>query len=1132
MRLRSTPAELLLRLSGQAALDPSGPLAAEPRASDEPRAVFRQLIAALAQEVGALGPPSLDGLDPRSVEAAGFVAIERGFLDDLGFISAGGAALGLYELSSACAVGQVKRDLRRRVFGLLYEGNAATFLPVAARIALGTPSPLATPTLRARVALSLALPLGASVNVGPLAYALATRTNTHDGWVGGPSLRALSARRLAARLLEHAAREAVERARLGDPQLVESLLEGASGTALERLLADREPLVWQHAAVARGLLATVDLRTRQRVEQALSPELGITEWRRAAVSLVASTAYGDQEASQSVEAVLTGALAKQDPGLAAVFPLGLPRVIEQDPERATELLARLSALRRPDVARTAADLLATVRDRAFAREARVNFRETLTKTSRDQSPAERALLTRSIEALAGEPSDDPELFVRVQGALLAFEEQGARAAYEQALAALREAHDAAEFIESADPSDELGMATALGALVELDRGAFQSGELEQLLLLGRRPGDPDGLVEPYERLQARAGRWILSGIEATSKRSWSRDGALLDQRRLQVLLHLVDADSSGEEDGERQHGGRLERAISTLLERLAQDPDALVHRVLCAALARSFDAAVRTATLLPSDLALAVSSQLSDHHAIATIAEASTMREVSGPLRALSSFLTPEEEDALDEGLGGVHEPDGRRQSEKRRVAKRFLALGKGVIGSGSYHAEALRRVLLRLGRCLEAIGEARSQLALVALGESGQTVLDELGHAVDDLIGMIRHAERRVLLGAVARESTGYGGPGLRGVLDQAASSGVGATALAISEATEALVAGLPEAFRRAVEQVVFGIHELPLATRTSTSLVPAAERAAPLPNWLLPRRTIGSFYVVRSLGSGGVSSVFLARRYDERLSANAETFAVKVPEYDPATARSMSEAEFFQMFKEEAGALLSLPAHQNLARFVTFDLSARPKPILVMEHIRGTPLDRIARSSSLTVDAAFDYLDGILAGLGAMHGAGVGHLDVKASNVIVRDGGVPVLVDFGLSGRKLRPGCGTVEYTAPEVLGVAPDGYVPTPPAADIYAFGCLAYELLTSHVLFEGQDEMALVSKHVSHDGWMPELARMNEVPGLGKLARTLGGCLRHDPRSRPSITDVRQRLAVARTQVGEMSWPLPRGLAVAG
>src|SRR5690606_32209942 len=111
--------------------------------------------------------------------------------------------------------------------------------------------PLSTPTLQARVALCLELPPASNVNVAPLALALTTRSATHHHWVDQPSTRALPARRMAAQLYEHAAREAVFRYQLGDPQPRDLLLSDRWKLAFARLLADREPLVWTHAAVAR-----------------------------------------------------------------------------------------------------------------------------------------------------------------------------------------------------------------------------------------------------------------------------------------------------------------------------------------------------------------------------------------------------------------------------------------------------------------------------------------------------------------------------------------------------------------------------------------------------------------------------------------------------------------------------------------------------------------------------------------------------------------------------------------------------------------------------------------------------------------------------------------------------------------
>ena len=53
-------------------------------------------------------------------------------------------------------------------------------------------------------------------------------------------------------------------------------------------------------------------------------------------------------------------------------------------------------------------------------------------------------------------------------------------------------------------------------------------------------------------------------------------------------------------------------------------------------------------------------------------------------------------------------------------------------------------------------------------------------------------------------------------------------------------------------------------------------------------------------------------------------------------------------------------------------------------------------------------------------MHGVGVAHLDLKPTNVVMRKGKEPVLVDFGLAGRHLRLGCGSGPYGAPEVWGL----------------------------------------------------------------------------------------------------------------
>jgi serine/threonine protein kinase len=184
------------------------------------------------------------------------------------------------------------------------------------------------------------------------------------------------------------------------------------------------------------------------------------------------------------------------------------------------------------------------------------------------------------------------------------------------------------------------------------------------------------------------------------------------------------------------------------------------------------------------------------------------------------------------------------------------------------------------------------------------------------------------------------------------------------------------------------------------------------------------------------------------------------------------------------------------------------------------------VVASRLLSLQGAFSLLDGVLAGLHTMHGVGVGHLDVKPSNVILRGSGVsPVLVDFGLAGRHLRPGCGTSSYGAPEVWGIVPEGAKPTPMAADVYSFGCIAYEVLTGETLFDAPNEVALISAHLTHDGSPPAIKRLAERPATAGVASVLRRCLRKDPRQRASAAQIRDELRAVAASLGGRSWPVP-------
>jgi serine/threonine protein kinase len=227
--------------------------------------------------------------------------------------------------------------------------------------------------------------------------------------------------------------------------------------------------------------------------------------------------------------------------------------------------------------------------------------------------------------------------------------------------------------------------------------------------------------------------------------------------------------------------------------------------------------------------------------------------------------------------------------------------------------------------------------------------------------------------------------------------------------------------------------------------------------------------------------------------------------------------------MFREEASALLTLPAHKNLARFVTFDAGARPKPILVMELVEGAMLERMIESGTFDMPRALKVLDDVLAGLEAMHGVGVGHLDLKPSNVVLRRDDEAVLVDFGLAGRKVRPGCASGPYGAPEVWTV-PEGPPLSPMPVDVYAFGCLAFETLTGRVLFDADNETEQIARHITHDGLPPMLRGLGENRKLASLVELIFSTLRRDPQNRPTVTRLRADLRQVTPDLVRLPWPI--------
>lgn len=1085
------------------------------------RASFRQSLASVARAATEPGPGLLDGLRPDRLQRSVRVALDDRLIDDLDWLSAPAAALALYELAAALPACEERRDVGRRALKAVHGGNAATFAAVATRMALESKKALGGHAMRARIGLCLELGAAAPVAVEPLALALAARRENAREWVAVPSTGALPSRRLAARLLERAAAGAVRRANEGDEHAARLLRGELVRNAWERLLSDREPLVWRHVAVARGLLAATDEALGNEIRAGITLAQTPTEWRRAAVSVAASIAVLPEAGIRASAELLQSALCLRDPGIPATMLWALPRVVEADPDAAAALVDLVA----PRVTLDGAENLAGLRrelagtpvlDRAIAKVLAAPAVMRALEGSATETTGDRALREEILRELRGDGAD---LRARVAASLAAFVDEGAARAYRLARTALADAQGRLVRLREldvpgdAEPDDRAARAQAYALVRELDGVLLEQATLRDLLVLGRAPSGDDGPVPELEMVYEDLAQWLSTREQVPIVRGQEVPERTLRQLRIRTLLHLVDAGSRRpDEEGDRAAHlrDRWLRASRIFLDRLVDDPTSSIRRMLCAGLARALDALCRSGMCEPADVTLVAGLRLGARE-IETLAEASMHPGLVTALGTWAKFVRKVE--------GETEGDDEVLVAWTEGLAELAFTLADDASG----RTELLRASLNRMARAVEVIADAPSLRDLADPQTEELTALVQVDRELAVLAQLIAGACHR--LPGLAAESTA---PSLTIeplilAVERSLRGGLHQLDVPVEEARHTVDAELPSAIAEVVGQALARLVRLEVQTSEAPP-PPVAPASTAMPEWLPATRTLGAFFVVRPLGSGGVGSVFLARRAEERNDPDAEHFALKVPDYDGTAARSLSEEEFNARFRREAGALLELPAHPHLAGFVTFDLAARPKPILVMEFIEGTTLERLLAAGSMTTVQALDLLDGVLAGLEAMHSAGLGHLDVKPANVVVRQSGAPVLVDFGLTGRNLRPGCLTGAYGAPEAWGVAPEGHEPGPFPADIYAMGCTLYEALTGGTLFQAPTEVALIGLHLSHDGNPTPVAELARDERLGSLARLLGRCLRRDPRERLTAKELRAALSALRPELSRLSWPI--------
>jgi serine/threonine-protein kinase len=230
------------------------------------------------------------------------------------------------------------------------------------------------------------------------------------------------------------------------------------------------------------------------------------------------------------------------------------------------------------------------------------------------------------------------------------------------------------------------------------------------------------------------------------------------------------------------------------------------------------------------------------------------------------------------------------------------------------------------------------------------------------------------------------------------------------------------------------------------------------------------GTYEIVDTVGQGGMATVFRARRISD-----GAVVAVKVLRDQYAHDR-----EFVERFQREARAVADL-VHPNVVP-VLHSGDDRGAHYIVMEFVEGEDLKAVLRrEGALDPQRASRIAAEVCRALEYAHGRGIVHRDIKPQNILItRDGQVKV-TDFGIaravsSSTITETGTvlGSVQYLSPEqARGEAVTA------ASDLYALGCVLYEMLTGALPFDGESPIAIALKHI-YDEPPPPRERNPRVP----------------------------------------------------
>ena len=252
------------------------------------------------------------------------------------------------------------------------------------------------------------------------------------------------------------------------------------------------------------------------------------------------------------------------------------------------------------------------------------------------------------------------------------------------------------------------------------------------------------------------------------------------------------------------------------------------------------------------------------------------------------------------------------------------------------------------------------------------------------------------------------------------------------------------------------------------------------------------GRFELVQKLGGGAFGEVFEAR--DHALEGNS--VALKLLHQNTSW-----EQQDVQKLNEQLLQLRNC-RHENLVQLFETDVVSNPS-YYTMELVSGCSLAEVLLHNKrpLVLQQSLAVLHQILRGLNSAHQAGIVHRDLKPANVLISSDGTVKLTDFGffstsgVTAEQLQKQdeFGTPAYMSPEQFRAEA-----ATPASDLYAFGVIAFELLTGHRPFEDVKYFQLAQKHLLDP--FPALETAGQAPPKW-LVDFIRDCSNKEPALRP-------------------------------